>query len=93
LFITTARLLQILRSPDRKSLLHGFVYISSATLFLDETGIYGGTRGKDGRVAGVGGSVEGLGKVDKEGLRRPRNLRNNIILRRSIRFDRPIAET
>jgi hypothetical protein len=86
LFVTTARLLQILWSPDRKSLLHGSVYISSATLFLDETGIYGGTRGEDCRVAGVGGAIEGVGKIDEEGLRISRDLRNNIILRRSMKM-------
>jgi hypothetical protein len=53
---------------------------------LDETGIYGGARGKDCRVAGVRGAIERVGKVDKEDLRRQRTWGN-------IRLNRTIAET
>jgi hypothetical protein len=42
-----ARLLQILWSPNRKSLPHGSLHISSTALRLAETGIYGGKGGKD----------------------------------------------
>jgi hypothetical protein len=67
--ILTARVLQILWPSDRKSLLHGSLHISSTTLYLAETGIYGGERGKNCRVARIGGSIEGFDKVDEEGLK------------------------
>jgi len=85
----TARVLQILWPADRKSIFYGFVHVSSTTLYLDETGSYGRKRRKDCRVARVGGSVEGFGKVDKEGLRE-HEIRTTQLKKRSIIFDRPI---